>query len=1138
MPPSRPPGRHADSLAPDFWAAGCYLRERLTPDSAPPDPADPDPAAARLAGWRALAPFRGPEERFADGLRPVGVTAPTLYRLLGEDPAALAARLPGRPAWADRVRSAPTTPAPPGEEPLPGLLRVAEPLLRQARDRMRTALRDLGPFPAELDGLCDALPASVPVSRLATLLKPTMVLEINVARVEGRLASGRTGEERYRLFVDSLADPGEQHRVWTEYPVLARCVAELLDSWVANRTRFARHLRDDLGALCETVLSGARPRGVAAVNFGQGDVHRDGASVCRVDFHDAPPVFYKPRSLAVDEQFARLLRRFTEDSPYALRTPRTLTRADHGWAECVTARPCASTEDLAGFYWRTGALLALVHALRGTDFHHENIVAAGEHPVLVDLEALLHPGAPKAAGARGGGGAGAAERESAPGRESEPASEPGPEPASEEPALVALRESVRATALLPTKVVLDRAAAGAPAADYSGLNGAKDQPSVVPVPVEKNPGTDEVHIVWEHVSTPGGENRPRLPDGTPADPAGHTADVLAGFRFGYDWISDRRAELLAPGGLVAGFADTPVRFLPRASFVYAKVLAESTHPDFLRDALERERSTARLCGGRYAGPAGEAVVRAEMDAVLRGDIPLFEALPGARKLLLDDGRSVPDFFDEPALAAVRRRIDAMGPEDRAFQERIIAGSFVGGVDVSLLEERPSRAAGRGTPRPRTADADELVAAATAIGDRVRELATAREGRIGWIAPQPVAYGVWDLAPLGEDLYSGLSGIGLFLARLGLVSGQARFTALALDIADEVVRRVHARAAAPARDTGREADIGAFGGWMGPVYFLAHLDRLLGGIPQPAAVRDPALSAVERALDGAKAFDVVAGSAGCALALLALVDAGLDTDGRAAALARRAARHLVAGAVPGGGGRSLAWEHHQIDSGRPLTGFAHGTAGIVTALARLHPLAPDEGCAEAVAGGLAYEAEVFDPGAGNWPDFRTEAPSPYRSLWCHGAAGIGMSRLDLIGRPGTAGREEELAAEALVALRLEGPGAHRLTGRGSDSMCHGDLGNLELVLLAERSGRAEPGGLMRALGEKLDAAAEDGWVCGSPTRSETPGLMTGISGVGHQLLRFAAPDRVPSVLLLHPPAPAPEPPVSRSAGRGASAGSPR
>ncbi|MDX2531380.1 lanthionine synthetase LanC family protein [Streptomyces europaeiscabiei] len=47
--------------------------------------------------------------------------------------------------------------------------------------------------------------------------------------------------------------------------------------------------------------------------------------------------------------------------------------------------------------------------------------------------------------------------------------------------------------------------------------------------------------------------------------------------------------------------------------------------------------------------------------------------------------------------------------------------------------------------------------------------------------------------------------------------------------------------------------------------------------------------------------------------------------------------------------------------------------------------------------------------------------------------------------------------------------------------------------------------------------ESDWVCGSPTRAETPGLLTGLSGVGHQLLRFACPDEVPSVLLLHPPA---------------------
>ncbi|MEV5103720.1 type 2 lanthipeptide synthetase LanM family protein [Streptomyces massasporeus] len=1102
MPFSSPHGSHSDDLPSGFWAAACYARERLTASSVPADPPDPQRAAARLARWRALAPFRAGEEHFTDGLRAVAVTAPVLHRLLGEAPEALAARLPGGPRWAERVRAARPEPGRPGTQRLPGLLRVAEPLVWQAQERLRSALRALGPFPAELDGLGEALLAGVPVTRLAVLLKPTMILEINVARVRGRLASAATAQARYRLFVDSLADPGVQHCLWTQYPVLARCVAELLEHWVADRTRLARHLRDDLEELCEDLLCGVRPGGVAAVGFGQGDVHRQGRSVCRVDFRDAPPVFYKPRSLAVDEQFGRLVHRFNQDSPYALRTPRTLTRQDHGWAQCVTARPCAAARDVAGFYWRTGALLALVHALRGTDFHHENIMAVGEHPVLVDLEALLHPRAPGKPAPNGAGG---------------PQGEP------EEPALAVLRESVRATALLPTKVVLDGAPAGTPAGDCSGLDGAAGQPSITPVPVEKNPGTDEVHIVWEHVRSPGSHNRPRLPDGTPARAADHLTDVLAGFRFGYDWISARRAELLAPGGLLDGFAGTPVRFLPRPSFVYGKVLTESMHPDFLRDALDRECGTARLCGGRYAGPAGETVVRAEMDAVLRGDIPLFEALPGTRDLLLDDGRSVPGFFDEPALDVVRRRIKAMGPGDRELQERIIAGSFVGGVDVSLLEERPSPATAR-RARPRATDPAELVAAATEIGDRVRRLATVRDGRIGWIAPQPVSYGAWDLAPLDVDLYSGLSGIGLFLARLGRISGHPRFTSLALDVAGEVVGRIRASTwAGGAVGAGVQEDIGAFGTWMGPLYFLAHLDRLVGGSPHLAAVREPVLSVADHALDGTKAFDVVAGSAGCALALLALVEAGQDPGGRAAALARRTARHLVTGAVPGGTGRALAWEHPHIDSARPLTGFAHGVAGIVTALARLAVVAPGEGCAEAVAGALAYETEAFHPEVGNWPDFRAEAPSPFRSLWCHGAAGIGMSRLDLIGRPAAAGLEPRLAADALAALRPGGhgsgpdAGAHRLTGRGSDSMCHGDLGNLELLLLAERGGRSEPGGLMRLLGEKLDTAAESDWVCGSPTRAETPCLMTGLSGVGHQLLRFACPDEVPSVLLMHPPA---------------------
>ena len=41
-------------------------------------------------------------------------------------------------------------------------------------------------------------------------------------------------------------------------------------------------------------------------------------------------------------------------------------------------------------------------------------------------------------------------------------------------------------------------------------------------------------------------------------------------------------------------------------------------------------------------------------------------------------------------------------------------------------------------------------------------------------------------------------------------------------------------------------------------------------------------------------------------------------------------------------------------------------------------------------------------------------------------------------------------------------------------------------------------------------------CGTPLGVDSPGLMTGLAGIGYGLLRLAEPARVPSVLTLEPP----------------------
>ncbi|MBD0363413.1 MAG: type 2 lantipeptide synthetase LanM, partial [Coleofasciculus sp. C3-bin4] len=88
------------------------------------------------------------------------------------------------------------------------------------------------------------------------------------------------------------------------------------------------------------------------------------------------------------------------------------------------------------------------------------------------------------------------------------------------------------------------------------------------------------------------------------------------------------------------------------------------------------------------------------------------------------------------------------------------------------------------------------------------------------------------------------------------------------------------------------------------------------------------------------------------------------------------------------------------------------------------------------------------------------------------------------------------------------------------LCHGDLGNLELLLQASlvlNDPKLRPP-VNRLAAIILESINEHGWLCGIPLGVETPGLMTGLAGIGYGLLRLAEPTRIPSVLTLTPPAP--------------------
>jgi lantibiotic modifying enzyme len=157
---------------------------------------------------------------------------------------------------------------------------------------------------------------------------------------------------------------------------------------------------------------------------------------------------------------------------------------------------------------------------------------------------------------------------------------------------------------------------------------------------------------------------------------------------------------------------------------------------------------------------------------------------------------------------------------------------------------------------------------------------------------------------------------------------------------------------------------------------------------------------------------------------------------------------------------------------------------------------------------------------NWLDMRDDAVQATladgrprcMTTWCHGAPGIGLARLQTLAYWDD--DKDEIYTEIETALNTT---LVRGFGLGH-SLCHGDLGNLETLLQASNIlNDVRWSQEVARLGSLVIVSIEQhSWVCGVPLGVETPGLMTGLAGIGYGLLRLADFARVPSVLVLEPP----------------------
>ncbi len=285
----------------------------------------------------------------------------------------------------------------------------------------------------------------------------------------------------------------------------------------------------------------------------------------------------------------------------------------------------------------------------------------------------------------------------------------------------------------------------------------------------------------------------------------------------------------------------------------------------------------------------------------------------------------------------------------------------------------------------TFDAPAALSVCARIADHLCDTAFRHGDRCAWMGVTQDAEDDSDqvdftYGTVGPDLYGGSSGVALFLSEACRRTGDRRWgdTALAgiaqaLDQLDTIP---------PA------AQAGFYTGHVGVAYAAALIGRSL----ERADLEAQAVAVLDRvsvAADGDLVVDLVSGGTGAIAPLLALADR-LDRPALRD-LAMRLGRRTVAAAIRSDDGWSWPVSAGAIEAVRPLTGLAHGAAGIGWSLLELGSAAGAGEMIEAAQQAFRYEDRWFRPAEDNWPDFREEEgdDAPACVAWCHGAPGIGL-----------------------------------------------------------------------------------------------------------------------------------------------------
>jgi len=877
------------------------------------------------------------------------------------------------------------------------------------------------------------------------------------------------GTSHYDRFITEMKSGGLRS-LFEQKSILLRLTATLVRQWIHTSRELIVRLGADLDAIRRELLpSGAAGR-VANIAGEFSDPHNHGHSVQIIGFENGFRVVYKPKDLRLDVAWFALVERLNRAKPpLQLKAVRALARDGYGWAEFID-HAGTDADGCKRYFQRAGAWLALLHIFAANDMHQENMIAAADFPVPIDLETLLQPIG--------------AERKS-----QDPAKQ------AQEAATEIVANSVMMVGLLPAY-------------------GRSPDNQVFAIGGMTADWNSRTRIAWNAINSDAmrpakakdvSPTTPNLPnvDGHYAKFADHIEDFIAGFEDYATFLLQQSKE--TKQGLFDGFAGLPVRRVIRATRFYYMLLQRLKNQKTMDDGAVWSAQIdfmARLADWENDTDPYWPLQRAERTALATLNVPHFTAPNDGDEI--SDAAGVAIHTGAPSgMDHARARLENFDEQDVAWQVMVIrqnTNALARAAGPSSARHEPKqpllpKAMGKSAKNIFAAEADSI--AAELAGYAIRRGPSAAWIGLDWLGDSDV----FQLVCLGPDLYNGVSGIALFLAAHAGATGCQSSAELALAGLAQLRKNLHGRNAAR---FARSIGIGAATGLGAIVYALTAISKSLGDPGLLADAHAAARLFIDDLIAADKQLDVMGGAAGAILGLLRLHRDTQSHDALERAI--RCGEHLLAQPRVGAEGRR-SWSG-QGSPPHGLNGMSHGAAGFSYALASLAAASGREDFATAAAECIAFEDSSYDANRHNWPDFRNGGEPGWPCQWCHGAPGIGLARI------ATSKRGALQSAQVTDDIRNALAGAEGGWPAQVDTLCCGTLGNIEF--LCEASDALARNDLRDIAAQRLLALLQGGQASGDyrwngGNRRFNLGLFRGLAGIGYTSLR-QIDSALPNVLI--------------------------